>query len=865
MNPTNHPKTAVFARRLFLFITLLLLTACTAPTLTDFETRQEYNQQFIAQAQDDATVGQTFLSKRDSLTAITLWLHVGDFAGADGDARFIEVLLTREDTAFPVTRLRLNPHNLPWAVTIPFTPQADSANQSYRITLRSIGQPLYAYGRTEDVYPNGTAFANNTPLPADLAFRLHYTYTFTSFWQDIVVAFSGYAHYIIFLSALLFAPGWLLLRHSGLMPQDGGARLALALAVSMSLPPVLMAWTTALHLPIWTPISIAVIYGLTALFTLQRARLTRPSVAFLGLLGILLISALIRFIMIRDLSAPPWVDSVHHTLLTRLILETGAYPQTYAPYVPNTPPYYHPGMHSLTAILGWLNNSLNVLGNYLHRDLLIFGQALNALSALAMYLLAYSLTHKRNTALFAALLTGIFSPMPAYYLSWGRYTQLAGLLILPAAFYFLQHSRRDSAQGRRAIFFAALTLAGLFIVHYRVAVFCGALYLASLRLPVHFRRNAGGEGRAKRDGLLAVPPAALLALPWLLPALQQLILPKAALTANVRPAWFDGFSEKFFTSGGGWVVLGLAVLGVVVGLWRQRRAAFTLLLWTGILIILGNASAIGLPGPALLNFAAVQIALYQPLVIFGGIALAALWGIVEDRKWSKYWLCAGWRAAMLSALLVAALWAMPRMLTLTNAGTVFFRTADAQAMHWIAHNTPQEARFLINPARWGYGMYVGRDGGYWIAPLAGRVTFPPNVLYGLAGRESIQAIHAQAAALLEVGSNPEGLAAFMHNHHLTHIYIGAAGGAFSPSALRANPQFRVVYQQAGVWIFEMVKLEGSRVAASTRANHVGVTRPPRWAENMKIRSHLRGATSSKQSRCADFGRNLHSFAVICEK
>ncbi|GAB4495421.1 MAG: hypothetical protein OHK0052_02860 [Anaerolineales bacterium] len=821
MTPPHHTKTAVLARRLFLFITLLLLTACTAPTLTDFETRQEYNQQFITQAQDDATLGQTFVSQRDSLTAITLWLHVGDFAGADGDARFIEVTLTREDTDSPVTRLRLSPHNLPWGVTIPFTPQADSANQSYRVTLRSVGQPLYAYGRAEDTYPNGTALANGTPLPADLAFRLHYAYTVSSFWQDLRNTFSGYAHYAILLSALLFAPGWLLLRHSGLLPQDGGARLALALAVSMSLPPVLMAWTTALRLPLWTPVSVAVVYGLTTLFTLRRARLTRPSAAFLGLLGILLVSALIRFIMIRDLSAPAWVDSVHHTLLTRLILETGAYPQTYAPYVPNTPPYYHPGMHSLTAILGWLNNSLKVLSNTLHRDLLIFGQALNTLSALAIYLLTYSLTHKRTPAVFAALLTGIFSPMPAYYLSWGRYTQLAGLLILPAAFYFLQRSRRDTPHGRRALLLAALTLAGLFIVHYRVAVFCGVLYLASLRLPSPFGRTPSGvlreeEGRGDGEagGLLAVPLAVLLALPWLLPTLQQLILPKAALTANVRPAWFDGFSEKFFTSGGGGVVLGLAMIGVGIGLWQQRRVTVTLLLWTGGLVILGNASTIGLPGPALLNFAAVQIALYQPLVIFGGIALAALWDIDHFSLWlcarddvpsaTKFWLYAGWHAAIIAALFAAAVWAMPRMLTLPNPGTIFFRDADAQAMNWIAHNTPPEASFLINTARWGYGMYVGSDGGYWIAPLAGRVTFPPNVLYGLGARQSIQAIHAQAAALLEVGSNPDGLAAFMRANSITHLYIGAAGGAFSPAALAQSTQFRVVYQQAGVWIFEVV-------------------------------------------------------------
>ena len=35
----------------------------------------------------------------------------------------------------------------------------------------------------------------------------------------------------------------------------------------------------------------------------------------------------------------------------------------------------------------------------------------------------------RIGGLAAALIVGVFTPMPAYYTSWGRYTQLAALLI----------------------------------------------------------------------------------------------------------------------------------------------------------------------------------------------------------------------------------------------------------------------------------------------------------------------------------------------------------------------------------------------------------------------------------------------------
>ena len=31
-----------------------------------------------------------------------------------------------------------------------------------------------------------------------------------------------------------------------------------------------------------------------------------------------------------------------------------------------------------------------------------------------------------------------------------------------------------------------------------------------------------------------------------------------------------------------------------------------------------------------------------------------------------------------------------------------------------------DATVLINPFTWGYGLYAGNDGGFWISPLAGR-------------------------------------------------------------------------------------------------------------------------------------------------
>ena len=137
--------------------------------------------------------------------------------------------------------------------------------------------------------------------------------------------------------------------------------------------------------------------------------------------------------MVRDYATPTWVDSVHHGLITRLILEQGGFPASYAPYLDIQITEYHPGFHSVLASFIWLS------GLSIDQAMLILGQVLNALAIFASYLFTVSLLSDRRAGLLAAAITGLFTPMPAYYTSWGRYTHLAGMLILPVFFSFLEN------------------------------------------------------------------------------------------------------------------------------------------------------------------------------------------------------------------------------------------------------------------------------------------------------------------------------------------------------------------------------------------------------------------------------------------
>jgi hypothetical protein len=67
----------------------------------------------------------------------------------------------------------------------------------------------------------------------------------------------------------------------------------------------------------------------------------------------------------------------------------------------------------------------------LPQAMLVSGQALNVLQVLAAAGLATYLWRRPLAGIVAALVVGLLSIFPAYYVSWGRYTQLTGLLLLP--------------------------------------------------------------------------------------------------------------------------------------------------------------------------------------------------------------------------------------------------------------------------------------------------------------------------------------------------------------------------------------------------------------------------------------------------
>ena len=145
------------------------------------------------------------------------------------------------------------------------------------------------------------------------------------------------------------------------------------------------------------------------------------------------------------------------------------------------------------------------------------------------------------------------------------------------------------------------------------------------------------------------------------------------------------------------------------------------------------------------------------------------------------------------------------LLPVLNPVTVLYRSADRQAMEWMRLNLPEDARVQVNPFNWGYNVYAGADGGYWIGPLVGLATNPPPVLYGLdtSSDSTMLATSEANQQVLNLTGDPEALHSLLQDQDIGYIYLGARGGGLSPQVLLQSPYFKLLYAGNLTYVFEV--------------------------------------------------------------
>jgi hypothetical protein len=772
------------------------------------------------------TVGQTFVSHYSRLSAVELLLVVCPDDGIPTTPRNLTFHLRSDPqdqtdiVTLTVDASKLK-HNDPCRFAFP--PQADSENRAYYFILDATEENrTTVWYNSLDAYGEGVMHLDGQPSEGDLYFKTYYDYNLASTGRDIWRGLLDRAWLILPLLALFTLPGYLLY---SLLPfesdQDPLELMALVVGLSLALVPLALLFCSAVGIVLNSTrvliaavaLSIGGLWRLasTGFRDLRRWRRSTDRPFIVAFLFIFFVSLLVRFLQIRNLVVPAWIDSVHHTLITQLIVAKGGVPQSYEPLLPIERFTYHFGFHSLVAVFHWLT-ALEI-----PRAMLIVGQVINGLMVLSAYLLAKCLTGRRLAGLFGALIVGLISIMPAYYVSWGRYTQLTGLVLLPSAIVFTMKSVEAKIartnlriyESTNTVVFAAVSVAGLVLTHYRVLIFYGGFLLAYLLYETFAcRGEPSSRLRCWRQAVTVCLLAALLTLPWLV-NLGRALLPLETIPSRMTgsPSYnVVSYDLVMVRHNRGLIVL--SVCGLLWGLYRRERAMIVTALWVAIVAVITNPTIFGLPSTWLVNNASLTISLFVPYAILGGYLLTSLSDLVQAKLSSNIqypisnirWLMF---AVVIVLVVLRGAWGM---MSIVNPATVLATKDDMAAMDWIRNNIPSDARFLINVRHWQGGTYVGTDGGYWIPLLTGRDTVLPAAVYIYGSIEYVKEVNNLAEEIIATESFDEGKAyQFLRDNGVTHVYVGARGGSITPQMLIDSPYYRRVYSNGAVWIFRIVR------------------------------------------------------------
>ncbi|HEX6289870.1 MAG TPA: DUF6541 family protein [Herpetosiphonaceae bacterium] len=621
-------------------------------------------------------------------------------------------------------------------------------------------------------------------------------------------------------AALYLAPGLALVQ--ALWPDSALSwpeKLALSCGIGVALPPLLLQTAHLVRLP-WSGWATW-IYALAALAALigpawRRApawrQMTRPALSSHALLlgSLLGVALLTRLYAIRDLPVGMWGDSYHHTMIAQLLVENRGLFNSWEPYAPLVTFTYHYGFHANVAFFHWLS------GISVPHSVLYVGQLMNLAALTSAYVLTTRLTNSRAAGLWALALTAFANTQPAFYVNWGRYTQLTGQVVLPIVVLcwmaLLEHGRFCW----RRVALTTIVTASLMLIHYIVTMFA-VLFLATYVLVLLARAPRWSAARRviERSALTA-GLALIVAAPWLLNTLGGNLSRNVADFVD-RSVGMERISSTstldsiapFYVDG---VVLALAAIGVVLALARRNWRAGLLAVWSALLIVIVVPYVFGLPGSGVVGAFTSFIALYITVIPLAAYVL----GLLQERLTAWHRLAGA--VVGLGALIGVSVWGMRWQEQVIEPRYQLFTPADEAAMAWIRESTPPDAKFLVNmfPA-YGDTLVVGSDGGWWIPLLTGRPTTLPPITYGSERAATTGYSRQISRFAAELRRHPlpdaQGIA-LLREGGIRYIYSGAHSAQpdrFDVEALRESPALRVVYEAEGVTIFEIVPQAAARL------------------------------------------------------
>ncbi|MGB0386016.1 MAG: hypothetical protein ACPGWR_14510 [Ardenticatenaceae bacterium] len=789
------------------------------------DVKQERLDHALPLPRNGVEIRQVFYARHDGLREVELQLARFDLGESEQKGGELVLRLfddQNEVVAEQTIQTDSLTHNQIWRWRLPR--QDESGGRAYMLQVTGNEfTPFSLWGYTLDAQAGDLSVTAATEA-RELRFVTYYELTFRAAITHLGRALSRDGVLFELALAFILMPGclMLLLARRWLGEWDFAAWWGAALALGLSFWALIWYWLTLAGLRwssggLWLVLALG--WGAVLLLwgkqnawgNRNRSRL-RPEH---GVLLLVLLGGLaVRLLAVRDLVFPLWVDAVRHALITTVMANKGQVLFDYAPLLPMIDRFpYHFGYHTLSASLLMMTDwSLPVM-------MLSLGQLLNALMPLSVYSAAWLMTERRDVGLFAAFLVAFPFFFPGYYATWGRFTQLTGMLImcvLVAMTWRLVRvgvcrgnpSRLPTGRATARVrpnnashgtwWLVGLLAAGLFLVHLRVFIY----YLPFPLLVWLYRRGRGTRWLVAAGGLggLLVAPRIW----YLLPRNSIRQLSNRIPDYNAFPTGYaEAGWESYFIA-----LAGLSVLMVLIAAVRKERWAsvpLLLTLWVGALFGLLGGDYIGLPESWLVNLNSMYITLFFPLALLLAISAIQLWRgvLLLSNKMSWAWLPLLLIAPLGALLTAMLLFGIRNQITILNEKTILAHSDDMAAIEWVANNTPPSARIAISSWSWLGGTWAGSDGGSWLVPLTGRYssTPPADYIYNRPLAEQVNTFN-EAAHAIEDWSDPQ-VVEWLREQEITHLFIGVKGGYLDPAELHNNPALIMRYGKNGTFVFEV--------------------------------------------------------------
>ena len=816
---------------IFIFLLALGLTGC-----NPYVHIEQPIANHLIEIKSGTTLGQTFVSHFTGLQGIQVKLE------PDKPGTGIIVLHLLESstasTDIATSRLSIQQVTSPGYYDFTIQPVFPSENHYYYTYLEVQGTGVVKVSDAPgSLYLNGALYQDGKPQESQMAFNLTY---------DGKLLVRGLANLALDWLGLLLAgiflfivPGLSLLL--GLWTNSAGLswpeKTGLSAGLSLALYPILLLLTNLIGLHLgagyaWLPPLAGLAYlawrlwqqyqegSLKLVIQPNWSRLL-PDLCFILVCGLVIFT---RFWGIRTLVAPMWGDSVHHTMITQLIVDNGGLFNSWQPYADLTTLTYHFGFHSDAAVFQWVTGLPSM------QAVLWTGQLINVLAVIALYPLAVKLGRSRWAGVIAVIVAGLLAPMPMFYVNWGRYTQLAGQVTLVASIYLPWVILDNDWIDWKLILLSIVAVTGTALTHYRLLIFNVLFFLAVILLLFRKGRLRQLLVRTTAIGV----GSGILCLPWFIHLFSGQILVALGIKMTTLPknAPASLFEVNQVGSWAGYLPVYLwLMLAMVIAwaLWRREKSAVVICLWWSLILLAANPNWLGLPGVGVLTNFAVFIAAYMPAGILLGGAVGWLLEEVHkvhlelpnhwvriDRASKAYQYRRGILALILLFLIfiISAWQARQRLYDVHSNENAMVTVPDLRAADWIQANTSPGSRFLVN-SFFAYNgtIIVGSDAGWWLPLIAHRPTSLPPMSYVTEDGPTpdyARQTNDFLAEVLNKGVTQLDVIKLLVDRNIQYIFIGQRQGrvnfngpVLEPDQLLASPAFTPVYRQDQVWIFKM--------------------------------------------------------------